>query len=415
MKKRNQALVYTQSAPLYLLRRALSFFFPRVFFRSISGLKIKEIPLDPPGPDWVILQNRLCGICGSDLQLLRGKDSVLMEPYGSFPAVLGHEIVAEVASAWPDSQWRIGDRVVVEPLIACKERGFSPCPYCQRGIYNLCENSRGGSLTPGNFLGYNHSVGGGMAPFTAVPADRLVRVPDHLPDERAVLADSLASALQPVLEHFPEDQDTVVVYGAGILGQHIIRALRVLGSKAFIVVVVRHGFQGDLARAGGADTVLRSPGREDLGKAVGARFRATTLGGGNLDGGAHIFFDCVGSSHSLQEGLLALRSSGKLVMVGTAGSISRVDLSSLWFRELHLVGSMAFSKSRFKGRYIHTYQKAVDLLTEGNYDTRGLLTHLFPLGEYGEAFAHAFDRRRFQSVKVALDLRKKHMRPAAQS
>lgn len=397
-----QALVYSQSAPLYLLRRALSSILPRRFFPLISGLKLKEIPFKPPGPDWVILRNRLCGICGSDLQLLRGRDSLLMEPYGSFPAVLGHEVVAEVASTSPGSAWRTGDRVVVEPLITCVERGLPPCRYCAMGKYNLCESTREGALAPGNFIGYNRSVGGGMAEYMAAHFSRLIRLPDNLPDETAVLTDSLASALQPVLEHFPDNNDTVVVYGAGILGQHIIRALRILGSSACIVAVARHKFQYDLARSGGADKVLISPGREDLGKAVGARFLPTTLGGGNLEGGADLFFDCVGSSRSLQEGLLMLRPSGKLIMVGTAGSLRHVDFSSLWFRELHLVGSMAFAHSHFQGRDIRTYQKAVDILANGGYDAKGLLTHIFPLREYYKAIECAFDRRHFQSVKVAL-------------
>lgn len=404
-KETMQALVYSQSALFYLLRRTLNSIFPHRFFGLISGLKLKEIPFNSRGSDWVILRNRICGICGSDLQLLRGRDSVLMEPYGSFPAVLGHEIVAEVASPTPDALWQTGDRVVVEPLIACEERGLLPCGYCVKGKYNLCENSRGGSLTPGNFIGYNRSIGGGMAEFMTVHVSRIIRLPDSLPDEKAVLTDSLASALQPVLDHFPNDSETVVVYGAGILGQHTIRALRCLGSKASIVAVTRHAFQDDLARSGGADKVLRSPGRAELGNALGAGFIPTTLGGGNLDGGADIFFDCVGSQRSLQEGLLALRSSGKLVMVGTAASISRIDISSLWFRELHLVGSVAAAHSLFRGRDVHTYQLAVDLLASQSYDAKGLVTHLFPLREYGKAFAHAFDRPHFQSVKVALNMR----------
>lgn len=399
-----KALVYTHSDLLYLLRRAIASVFPRLFPSSISGLRIKEVPFSTPGPEWVTLRNRLCGICGSDLQLLRSKDSVLMEPYGSFPAVLGHEIVAEVAAGPSDSPWQPGDRVVLEPLIACRERGLPPCRYCREGKYNLCENTEGGGLAPGNFLGYHRTLGGGMAPFMAAHESRLVRIPDSLPDDAAVLTDSLASALQPVLDHFPNDRHTIVVYGAGILGQHIIRSLRVLGSKAVIVTVARHGFQEKLARVGGSNRVLCSPGRRELGEAVGARFLPTTLGGGNLNGGADLFFDCVGSSHSLQEGLLALRGSGKYVMVGTAGSVRRVDLSGLWFRELHLVGTMASSNSRFKGRDIHTYETAVNLLAGGEYPTAGLVTHRFPLEAYREAFARAFDRRRFKSVKVVLDM-----------
>ena len=153
----------------------------------------------------------------------------------------------------------------------------------------------------------------------AAHPSRLVRVPDHVPDEVAVLTDSVASALQPVLDNFPADRDTVVIYGAGIIGQHLLRLLRALGSKARVVMVARYRFQEELALEGGADVVMSSPSRALLGAAVGAGIVDTTLGGGNLEGGADLFFDCVGSTGSLQEGLLTLKGRGTYVMVGTAG------------------------------------------------------------------------------------------------
>ena len=98
-----------------------------------------------------------------------------------------------------------------------------------------------------------------------------MRLPDNVPDEAAVLTDSLASALQPVLDNFPEDRETVVIYGAGIIGQHLIRLLRVLGSKARVVAVARYRFQEELALKGGAEVVMSNPSRALLGEAVGAR------------------------------------------------------------------------------------------------------------------------------------------------
>jgi erythritol/L-threitol dehydrogenase len=328
-----------------------------------------------------------------------------LEPYGSFPAVLGHEVAAEVASAPDGSEWKPGDRVVVEPILACNVRGLAPCRFCAQGSYNLCENFTVGVLAPGSFLGYNRSAAGGMAEFTAAHPAQLFRIPHNVSDEAAVLTDSLASALHPVLSHFPEDGDSVVIYGAGVIGQHIVRALRALGSRARLIVVARHSFQGDLASAGGADVVLAGPSRGDLAEAVGARMMRTTLGGGNPEGGADILFDCVANRHSLQEGLLILRGNGAYVMVGTASRLGPVDFSSLWFRELRMTGSVAYAYADFRGRRVRTYQTAIELLERGDYPLHGLLSHTFPLHEFGKAFQAAFDKRRYESVKVAFDMR----------
>jgi threonine dehydrogenase-like Zn-dependent dehydrogenase len=369
-------------------------------------MRLREISLKPPGPEWVILKNKLCGICGSDLRLLKGVESLLLEPYASFPAVLGHEVVAEVAEGPAGSDWQPGDRVVVEPVLPCEPRGLPPCQFFARGEYNLCENFTRGGLSPGAIIGFHHDAGGGMGEFMAAHPSRLVRLPENLPDEAAALVDSLASALQPVLDNFPPPGSLVVVYGAGIIGQHLIRLFSALETGVQVIAVARDPFQEDLARAGGAETVLMEPTREEMAAAVGARLLPTTLGGGNLEGGADFFFDCVGSSGSIQEGLLALKGRGAYVLVGTAGTLDKVDLSSLWFRELKITGSSMFAYGQFKGRKVRTYELAVELLARGNYPLEGLLSHTFPLQEYRRAFQTAFNKRRYESVKVAIDLRK---------
>jgi threonine dehydrogenase-like Zn-dependent dehydrogenase len=398
------ALVYYRSVFRYVLARMLGFkSWP--FLVRLAPLRLQQVAFALPGPDWLILQNRLCGICGSDLRLLKGAESWLMEPYASLPAILGHEVVAEVAEAPSGSGWRIGDRVVVEPILPCEVRGLKPCRFCAEGHYNLCENFTKGNLAPGALLGFHRQAGGGMAQFMAAHPTRVIRLPEGLGDEDAVLTDSLASALQPVLNNFPADRSTVIVYGAGIIGQHIIRLIRTLGSPARLVAVARYPFQRELAQAGGADTVLLDPSRTELAEAVGGRLLPTTLGRGNVEGGADICFDCVGTSHSLKEGLLALRGRGAYVLVATAGNLGKVDLSSLWFRELRLTGSAMYASGTVQGQPVRTYQLAVDLLASGRYPSRGLLSHLFPLQDYQPAFQKALDKRRWQSVKVALDLR----------
>ena len=399
------ALEYYYSIPRYLLAKSLSSLFPRRFFPRVAPLRLINVPFAKPRPDWVVMRPRLCGICGSDLNLLRGVESYLLEPYASFPCILGHEVVAEVVEAPTESGFTPGERVAVEPILACQARGGAPCRFCARGDYNLCEHFTRGELPAGVILGFTQRAGGGLAELMAAPAGNLFRLPPQISDETAVLADSLASALQPVLDNFPPDAATVVIYGAGIIGQQLLRGLRALGCGARLVMVARYPFQERLAVAGGADLVLMKPNRRQLGEALGCTFLATTLGGGNLEGGADFFFDCVGSKNSFQSGLLALKARGAYVLVGTAGTIGPVDLSSLWFRELRLTGSAMYAHGQVRGERRRTYQVAVDLLARENFPTAGLLTHTFPLESYRQVFQTALDKPHHQSVKVAVDLR----------
>jgi threonine dehydrogenase-like Zn-dependent dehydrogenase len=402
-----KALVYHRSIPRYLACSLASRLAPRRFFPSLAPLGLTDVPFAPPR-GWLPLTPRLCGICGSDLGLLKGLESPLLEPYASLPFILGHEMVAALAGDAPDLGLAAGARVVVEPGLPCEVRGLPPCRPCREGRYNRCERFLDGDLPPGSFLGYTRGAGGAMAERTAAHPSRILAVPDGLSDEDAVLADSLASALQPVLEHFPSPDDTVLVLGAGILGQHVVRCLRALGSPARILVTARHRGQAALATAGGADGIVAARNRRELAAAVGGRFVPTSLGGGNIEGGVNLVFDCVGASRTFEDGLLALCAGGTYVMVGAGARLSDVDISSLWFRELTVSGSSGCATGpdpRRPGRRVRTYALALELLASGRYPTHGLLTHLFPLEDWRKAFATAFDKRACSSVKVAFDMR----------
>ncbi|MBF0481558.1 MAG: alcohol dehydrogenase catalytic domain-containing protein [Desulfovibrionaceae bacterium] len=398
-----KALVYDYSIPKYLLSGLCSKIQRRRFHHLVSPLGLRDVSFKSPAPGWVVVKPLLCGVCGSDLGLLRGAESLLLEPYASLPAILGHEIVGRVDAA--DAGFAEGERVLIEPVLSCEPRGLAPCRYCASGRYNLCENFLDEGLAPGSFLGFNRDAGGGMAEMTAAHPSRLLRVPERVSDEDAVLVDSMASVLAPILRHYPGDADTVAIYGAGVLGQHGIRLLRALGSKAKIVVVARHGVQAELAAAGGADVVLRSPSRKELAGAVGGKFVKTSLGGGNIEGGADIFFDCAGGSKAFQEGLLALRGRGAYVMVATTSQIEKADVSSLWFREITVTGSSSYATAPWRGATVRVYRMALDILAGGGYPSSGLLTHLFRLEDYRRAFQAAIDKKTSGSLKVAFDMR----------
>jgi len=64
-----------------------------------------------------------------------------------------------------------------------------------------------------------------------------------------------------------------------------------------------------------------------------------------------------------------------------------------------------YAYSNVRGKRLRTYQVAVDLLSREDFPTAGLLTHTFPLRGYRQVFQTALDKRHYQSVKVAVDLR----------
>ncbi len=386
----------------------------------INGLRLRETdPPELPAADWVRVRTRLAGICGTDVALLRQAqppDSIL-QAFSSLPIALGHENVAEVTEVGPevDAGW-VGKRVVVEPTLGCRARGIDPlCDRCAAGEYGACENfgadgAGRSALPPGSSIGYNSRTGGAYGDQFVSHVSQLVELPEGVSDEQGVLVDAVACSLHAVLRaDLPGPDGRVLVYGLGTLGLAMVACLRAVGYGGQIHALGRSGYTGELARSFGADAFVQLPrdqaGRfERIAELTGGRTHRVRFGNRMLSGGYDVTFDLVGSSRSTQECLKWTRARGTMVMVATAHG-GNVDLTPVWFRELHVVGAYGRQSEHFAGRRVDTYRLVLEMMQQGKLDVGGLLTHTFGLDEYKRAFAVAMDKGRHQAVKVGLDFR----------
>ena len=164
-----------------------------------SPVGLRQVP-DPPllHDDWVITRPRLTGICGSDskqilLDFGEGDADNALAAFCSFPQVMGHEVVADVVRLGPKARGlEVGQRVVLNPWLSCGPRGIEPpCPACQSGDYSLCWSFCDGDIKPGIHTGVSADVTGGYAELMPAHDSMLFPVPDSVPDESAVFADSV--------------------------------------------------------------------------------------------------------------------------------------------------------------------------------------------------------------------------------
>lgn len=276
-------------------------------------IEIREFPLVRPEAGWALLRMRLSGICGTDLNTVRGN---LLQYAGtaherelSYPIICGHEnvgVVAAVGGVVRDTDGSTlseGDRVVPAANVAC-----GSCHYCRnRFPYYACErledygNSLGASRRP--FL-----LGGWSEYLYVLPGTKLFRVPDEVPDEVAVLTEPMAvtHGLDRITDGVAGT--TVYVLGCGPLGAcHIIKARR-LGA-ARILAADRFEERLRIAADIGADAVLSI--LETNEEARLEVVRAATGGRG-----ADIAVDACGDPVAFREGLRALRFGGTLLEAG---------------------------------------------------------------------------------------------------
>lgn len=413
-----RAVTFNVSIPSYVVGKILGKVTKSAIFGGLSGIRYGEVgEPDLPGDDWVRLEVLKAGICGSDIGNLTLKASPAMEPFGSFPAVLGHEVLARVIVAGPKvRQVEVGQRVTIDPGVSCTVRGYpisGQCSSCSIGLFCTCTRSgevgktiiSGAPIQRGMTVGYHASLPGGWSERMIAHESQLFPVADSMSDRTAVLMEPLAVGMHAVLGSRPFGVGPILVLGSGPIALGVVWALRAVGYQGELVAQTRREHEARLARSLGASGVM-SPGGEAREVLIGTGARAYMPIVGDevyAGGGFPLIFDCVGSHETIKQSLRYASLRGKVVLLGCAAEISKLDLTFVWARELEVKGFQCYGEEEWRGGAVHTFQVTHDMLLETGAPVENMVTHVFPLGHYRDALSTAADRRKTGSVKVLLD------------
>lgn len=395
-----------KNIPRILAVRALKPFWPGVIWSPISHVRVLELP-DPalPGPRWLRVRNRQCGIDGTDLSFLHLDVDLSVAP-AALPGIrgfyLGHEAVGEVTEVGPEvARFALGDRVVMEsrPFASpnCLTQEITPpCAYCERGQMRLCVNASMGLAPEG--------VGGGWGDEYIAHEMDIHPVPADMPDDQACLVEPTSVALHAVLRRQPRSRDRVLVIGAGAMGLLVAQAVKALVPDCHLTVIARYAHQAEMALESGADAIFRDDDDlyAQLAESTGANHYPAPMNRGMLLGGVDLVYDSIGSADTITDGLRWARAEGALVQVGTQFKPLRVDLSPTWYQEVDLIGSYVFGREQLDGRSLRTFDLAVELIQEGTVNPQRLITHHFPFNDYQRAIETARDKTS-GAIKVVIE------------
>jgi L-iditol 2-dehydrogenase len=120
-------------------------------------------------------------------------------------------------------------------------------------------------------------------------------------------------------------------------------------------------------------------------------------------GGFPLIFDCVGSGETLSQAMRFASPRGRIVMLGCAAEIKKLDLTFVWAHELDVKGFVGYGREAWRDGHAHTFRVTHDLLVETGAPVSDAVTHVFPLRQYRDALSTAANRRRTGSIKVLLD------------
>ena len=385
---------------------------------GLSRVPMRMEELDQPvptRPGWVMAKTRLTGICGSDAKQVFGDfgddytDSALNGHF-TFPTVLGHEVVAEIAEVGDGvTSLEVGQRVVLNPWLSCVPRGIDPlCGACRDGDYSLCWHFLDGPLAAGIHTGTSKDAPGGFAEYLPAHESMWIPVPNGISDEVAVLGDPFAVSLHSVTRNPPPPGGKVLVYGGGALGATATAILRALHPDVEVMVVARFPAQAALARRLGATVVDPYPIEQLLETAAAWSGGVLQRVDGALPmahpGGIDVVYDTVGTGETAEIGVRLLKARGTMVKSGVHAP-ERWEWSPLYFKEISWVGSNAFGVEEVDGVRLHGIAHYLRLVEDGRIDMTGMLTHTFRLNQWREAFTALATQADSGAIKVAFDFR----------
>jgi threonine dehydrogenase-like Zn-dependent dehydrogenase len=291
---------------------------------------------DPPETDGdTLIKVRHAGICGTDLQILKG--------YMAFQGIPGHEFVGEVAAS-PNHDL-IGQRVVGEIGIVCGR-----CDLCLSGLSTHCRNR--------SVLGIlKHD--GAFADFLRLPAANLHPLPKTVDDDAAVFVEPLAAAFQ-ILKQVKLDgkadslrgRKWVTVLGDGKLGLLVAQVLR--NANCPVRVIGRHSDKLALCEK----WQIRSRNLADI------------VPRHDQD----VVVDCTGSAAGFELAMQMVRPRGTIVLKSTIAAGKPMNLAPLVIDEISVIGSRCGS-----------FREAIRALAEKQVDVASLIHRRMRLDQGVEA------------------------------
>jgi S-(hydroxymethyl)glutathione dehydrogenase/alcohol dehydrogenase len=336
-----------------------------VMYEVRKPLVVEEVELDPPKAGEVLVKMVATGVCHSDLHVYTGD---LQRP---LPVVLGHEGAGIVAELGPGvTKFAKGDHVVLTYLPACGD-----CKSCHTGHPNMCD--LGAKLRTGLMLDDTtrlHTVKGRQdissflfvstfAEYSVVPQASLVKVPEHVPLERACLfgcgfTTGFGAMTNPI--HI-RPGETVTIVGCGGLGLAAIQGAKMSGAGKIIAVDV-HEEKLSLAKKFGATHTIQN---RHSGDEVIKEIMDITWGLGTDYSGE--FVGTEQCDETIDIAFRAIRKGGTMCLVGVGAADKTtmpIDAYTLALYRKRIQGVL-FGDAQFKTdipRYIDLYmQKKINL------------------------------------------------------
>ena len=321
-------------------------------------ITIEEKEVRDFSDDEAIVKVKSSSICGSDLHIFKGK-----HPAVKLPTTIGHEFSGVIVDIGPNSNgFKIGDRVVLEPIISCGE-----CEACRSGNYGLCEKAT-----------FSYRIGdGAMADYVVCKSAHLFKLRDDMSFDVGSLIEPLSVANRAVKRSDAESDDSIIIFGAGTIGLFIANILAYKGIKNITIVDFSDTRLEAAQKLGAKHTI--NPAKENLENNIDPK-------------GYDIAFEAIGKEATFNNAIKSLKTNGALVQVGIFENPDiSFDASILINKQIRIIGTQGYNND---------FAQAIEIAANTNLEQ--LITHIFPLSRLEEAISCNLNAVETNAIKVLI-------------
>jgi 2-desacetyl-2-hydroxyethyl bacteriochlorophyllide A dehydrogenase len=311
-----------------------------VVCREPGTLVIEQRPVPKPAPGEVLVRVKRVGMCGTDMHIFRG-----VQPYLTYPRVMGHEFSGEVVAAPDGSDLQPGDPVYVVPYFSCGE-----CSACRKGRPNCCM-----SLA---VLGVHRD--GGLAEYVSVPA-RFVHSAHGITLDQAAMIEFLSIGAHAVRRAGIQPRQRVLVSGSGPIGIACALFAKLRGGE--VAVIDSRPERLALCR-----DKLGIPHVLELSPDILPSLQKLT-GGDMFD----VVFDATGNPQAMEGGFRYVAHGGTYVLVSVVSADIKFSDPEFHKREMTLMGS--------RNATAEDFALVLESMRAGLIPTADLHTHHIPMRE----------------------------------
>ena len=322
-------------------------------YYGIGDVRYEEADIPEIGSGELLVKVGTALTCGTDVKTYKRGHPVLIK---NIPALFGHEYAGTIEAVGEGvTDFTVGMRVVATNSAPC-----GTCFYCKRDMPNLCPELK------------DSLVNGAFAEYIRVPAP-VVKwnthpIPDSLSYRDAALTEPLACVVHGIEESNIRLGDTVVVIGAGPIGQMMIMLAKKYGASTVITSDLSP-LRRDIALKSGADIAIDATKDDPI-----ERVKEETEGRG-----ADVVIEAVGLPQLWEQAIDMTRDAGTTVLFGGAASGTKFEVDTVRFH----YGQLTL-KGVFHLKPRHTEQ-ALKLIIAGDVNPDLLISHEMPLSDINKA------------------------------